>query len=79
MQHDISLAGPNFLFGADYEDCVRLGTSLRWGGWTSPLLVSLAMHPPQPPASGMLELEDVLLAVGRPKTWPQGAPGMVCR
>ncbi|CAJ1392416.1 unnamed protein product [Effrenium voratum] len=71
LHEEISLAGPDFLFGADYEVCMRMGTSLRWGGWSLPEPVSLAIHPPQP--AGTLQLEDLRLADGATffkLTWP---------
>lgn len=70
---DIPLASPHFLFGAKYETCVRIGTALRWGEWSSPEGVSLAMHPPQPAASSELALEEQRLEDGATffrLTWP---------
>eukprot|EP00435_Cladocopium_sp_Y103_P008495 s1926_g2.t1 len=73
VRREIPLVGPNFLMGADYQVSVRMGTSLRWGDWSPPVPVSLAIHPPQPAVEGFLQLDDVALEDGATffrLTWP---------
>jgi len=73
VRHQIPLVGPNFLMGADYEVSVRMATDLRWGDWSPAAAVSLAMHPPQPPVKGLLQLDDLSLPDGATffrLTWP---------
>ncbi|CAE8587374.1 unnamed protein product, partial [Polarella glacialis] len=81
VRHELPVAGPRFLFGADYEASVRMGTQQRWGDWCLPVPVSLAVRPPQPSPSGKLTSDFVHLQDGTrffKLSWPAFRPHPLC-
>jgi hypothetical protein len=81
VDHDLSIAAPRFLLGADYLLRIRIGTASRWGDWSPEIPFSLVLHPPAPPLNADLVVEPVRLkdaAIFFRLKWPAFRPHPLC-
>eukprot|EP00929_Paragymnodinium_shiwhaense_P035095 TRINITY_DN19004_c0_g1_i1.p1 TRINITY_DN19004_c0_g1~~TRINITY_DN19004_c0_g1_i1.p1 ORF type:complete len:5161 (+),score=1174.84 TRINITY_DN19004_c0_g1_i1:79-15483(+) len=79
--HDLPIALPDFVLGADYEASVRVGTMKRWSRWSDPINFSLSIRPPLPPEEAKVEVETVTLEDGTnffKLSWPAFEPHPLC-